>query len=255
MSVVVDTTDVICRRVRQLEQRVESLIDLISAKHAEDPSRLAPESDTPIQVITPESSAGSNAPTNAANSDAAAKEQLPRPWFDSAVFQPYDPVDAGLISEEHAYRVVDEFKQHFVWAFPFVVVDVDGPTLRRQEPFLFHAILTVAAHDAPGLQYVLSDQLRHEIGRVVEFSRKSLGILQGLLIYGGWYHGFYHPVSQQLAVIVQLCVALVQDLGLLKTLKTKPRKWSLADCGVISRAKGGLDEKRALLGTYFLTVA
>jgi hypothetical protein len=166
--------------VRQLEQRVESLIDLIAAKNTDIPVTSATENTAPTP---PESSTESNAPTDAAT-DALPLKKLAPPWLDAAAFQNYDPVTAGLIDEQHAYRLVDEFKASFVWAFPFVVVEVDGPALRRQEPFLFHAILTVAAYDTPGLQYVLSDKLRHEIGRIVEYSRKSLGILQGLLVTG-----------------------------------------------------------------------
>jgi hypothetical protein len=240
-------------RVRQLEQRVESLIDLIAAKNTDAPVTSVTENTVPTQIVTPESSAESNAPPNAAT-DALHLKKLAPPWLDVAAYQNYDPVTAGLIEEQHAYRLIDEFKESFVWAFPFVVVEVDGPALRRQEPFLFHAILTVTAYNTPGLQYVLSDKLRHEIGRIVEYSRKSLGILQGLLVYGGWYHGFYHPMTQQLTVVVQLCVALVHDLGLSKTTKAKPGKWPISDCGT-GRPKGTLAEKRAFLGTYFLSVA
>ncbi|KAH4018226.1 hypothetical protein HBH61_198610 [Parastagonospora nodorum] len=240
-------------RVRQLEQRVESLMDLISAKNTEGTSTLASPSTTPIQVATPETSAVSNTPTDDAS---CYSRSLTHTALQSAAFRFYDPVDAGAISEERAYRLLDEFKQHFVWAFPFIVVDVDGPTLRRQEPFLFHAILTVTAYDTPGLQYVLSDKLRHEIGRVVEHSKKSLGILQGLLVYGGWYHGFYHPASQQLTMIVHLCMAMVQDLGLSKNRKPKPVRRGAPVCGGggTNQVKGTMHEKRALLGTYFLTV-
>lgn len=239
--------------MRQLEQRVESLIDLISAKNTEATPKIASPSITPIQVATPEASAASTTPTDDASCYSRSLTQVA---LDSVAFQFWDPVDAGVISEERAYLLIDEFKQHFVWAFPFVVVDEDGPTLRRQEPFLFHAILTVTSHDTPGLQYVLSDKLRHEIGRVVEHSKKSLGILQGLLVYGGWYHGFYHPVSQQLTMIVHLCMAMVQDLGLSKNRKPKPARWAAPECagGGTNKVEGTLHEKRALLGTYFLTV-
>ncbi|EAT77398.2 hypothetical protein SNOG_15173 [Parastagonospora nodorum SN15] len=228
-------------------------MDLISAKNTEGTSTLASPSTTPIQVATPETSAVSNTPTDDAS---CYSRSLTHTALQSAAFRFYDPVDAGAISEERAYRLLDEFKQHFVWAFPFIVVDVDGPTLRRQEPFLFHAILTVTAYDTPGLQYVLSDKLRHEIGRVVEHSKKSLGILQGLLVYGGWYHGFYHPASQQLTMIVHLCMAMVQDLGLSKNRKPKPVRRGAPVCGGggTNQVKGTMHEKRALLGTYFLTV-
>lgn len=246
-------TDVILSRVRQLEQRVESLIDLIAAKKTVVPIISATENTGPTHPFTPESSAESNAPTDAAT-QALPIEQLTRPQLDAVAFQTYDPVTAGLIDEQHAYRLVDEFKKSFVWSFPFVVVEVNGPTLRSQEPFLFHSILTVTAYDTPGLQCVLSDKLRHEIARIVEYSRKTLGILQGLLVYGGWYHGFYHPVTQQLTIVVQLCVALVHDLGLSKTAKPKPGKWPITDCGT-GRPKGTVAEKRAFLGTYVLSVA
>jgi hypothetical protein len=236
------------RRVRQLEQRVESLIGLIAAKDI-DASTRAHDIPAPRQTITPDPSLSIDTTPH------VSPKELPVPAsIKSITFEAYDPIDAGLVSEQHAYKLVQEFQKSFVWTFPFVVVDMDGPTLRRQEPFLFHAILTVTANDTPQIQYMLSEELRHQIGRIVEHSRKSLGILQGLLVYGGWYHGFYHPANQQLTVVVQLCMALVQDLGLSKPTKTKPGKWSISDCGLINRPRGSLAEKRASLGTCFLTV-
>jgi hypothetical protein len=211
--------------VRQLEQRVESLIDMIAAKDVDVPSRVS-DNIAPTQTVTPDSGLSIDATPHSSPS---------------------------VIGEQHAYRLVQEFQESFVWAFPFVVVEVDGPTLRHQEPFLFHAVLTVTAYDTPNIQYLLSEQLRHQIGRIVEFSRKSLGILQGLLVYGGWYHGFYHPANQQLTVVVQLCTALVQDLGLSKPKRTMPGKWSTSNCGIRNRPKSSLAEKRAFLGTCFLT--
>jgi hypothetical protein len=241
-------TNATLSRVRQLEQRVESLIGLIAAKETDAPTK-GHDSTAPTQTVTPESSLPIDETPH-----VSPTEQNPRPSMDLVTFEAYDPVDAGVISEQHAYRLVQEFQQYFVWTFPFVVVDVDGPTLRRQEPFLFNAILTVTAYNTPPIQHMLSEQLRHQIGRIVEYSRKSLGILQGLLVYGGWYHGFYHPATQQLTVVVQLCMALVQDLGLSKPTRIKPVKWSASDCSILKRPTGSLAEKRAFLGACFLTV-
>lgn len=163
-------------------------------------------------------------------------------------------MEAGVIDERHAHRLVEEFKTSFVECFPFVVVDVDASTLRREQPFLFHSILTVTSYASPQIQYLLSEELRRQLARIIEHARKSLEILQGLLVYGAWYHAFYHPASQQLAIVVQLCVALVQDLGLSRNGKSKPNKLSLTGCGTQGGPKGTLSEKRALLGAYFLTV-
>lgn len=234
-------------RVRQLEQRVESLIDLLHAKNTDvgPTKKTTPAS----QIVTPESSTQTDTAPH-----PSPRADLHRLWIEAANFRALDPVDAGLIDEQHSYRLVRKFQESFIWSFPFVVVDTDGPTLRRQEPFLFHAILTVTAVDTPSIQHGLSERFRHEIGRMVEYGRKSLGILQGLLVYGGWYHGFYHPASQQLSTVVQLCVAMVQDLGLSSPVKRRPGKlWSAAECTIFNRAKGSLVEKRAFLGTYFLT--
>lgn len=47
---------------------------------------------------------------------------------------------------------------------------------------------------------------------------------------------------------------MVQDLGLSSPVKRRPGKlWSAAECTIFNRAKGSLVEKRAFLGTYFLT--
>jgi hypothetical protein len=68
------------------------------------------------------------------------------------------------------------------------------------------------------------------------------------------YHAFYHPADQQLAIVAQLCVALVQDLGLSRNTAARDSKWSIATCAISSRPTGSLTEKRAYLGTFFLTV-
>lgn len=237
----------ISRRVRQLEQCVERLIDLIAAKNTTSGTC---DSSVPVQLITPSSSASTDAPPPDSPNNPPA-----RYWPESPNFQAYDPVDAGAIDEQHAYRLVEEFKTAFVLSFPFVVVDSDGPMLRQQQPFLFHAILAVTAYETPSIQQILSEELRRQVARVIEHSRKSLEILQGLLVYGAWYHAFYHPANQQLAIVIQLCVALVQDLGLSRNARLKPGRWAVTDCGIHGRPKGSLDEKRAYLGTFFLTVA
>lgn len=238
-------SDTAHRRVRQLEQRVESLIDLIAAKNAS-----ASNSDNgAIQTVTPESSAH----TDAAPHESLVKQPT-RYWIESPPFKAYDPVAEGVLDEEHAYRLVKEFQTSFVLSFPFIVIEGTGPALRRDTPFLFLAVLTVTAYDTPKIQCVLAEELRRQMARNIEHCQKSLEILQGLLVYGAWYHTFYRPANQQLAIIIQLCVALVQDLGLSSTAKVKPNKWSIADCGILRRPSGSLAEKRAYLGTYFLAV-
>jgi hypothetical protein len=165
--------------VRQLEQRVESLIGLISSQNVgassatttTDPGIDAAERTAPqlhTQVVTPESTAPADTPQDSG-----------RYWIEPPPFQAYDPVEAGVIDEQHAY--------HVTTSFPFVLVETDAATLRQERPFLFHAILTVGVYDAPQIQCFLAAELRRQLARVIEYSRKSLEILQGLLVYGAWY--------------------------------------------------------------------
>ncbi|KAF1935721.1 hypothetical protein EJ02DRAFT_415320, partial [Clathrospora elynae] len=138
-------------------------------------------------------------------------------------------------------------------SFPFVVVEADALKLRQQQPFLFHAIMTATTGTTPHIQCVLGDEFKRQIAYSIEHSKKSLEVLQGLLVYGAWYTAFYRPATQQIAIIVQLCVALVQDLEFSSNQKKRVRPAAMKqyEQAVPSDPLAG---KRAFLGTYFLAV-
>jgi len=69
------------------------------------------------------------------------------------------------------------------------------------------------------------------------------------------YHFFYNPIEQQMAIMLQLCVAMVQDLGLSRNPRGKARKIILGEYGHRPTHEQSLAEKRAFLGTYYLTAA
>jgi hypothetical protein len=101
-------------------------------------------------------------------------------------FQPYDPVESGIISKAVASTLLDEFKTSFVSQFPFVVVpsNTGADDLRKNKPFLFLAIMAVTTYRNPLIQKALAIKLKAEIAnRIIERSHKSLEILQGLLVY------------------------------------------------------------------------
>lgn len=245
-------TNILSSRVRQLEQRVESLIDLIAAQKSgtatDAPVSSENQRSSIVQIVTPDSTATTDTP-NLPETPLSSKY-----FIETIPFKPFDPIEAGVLDEDYAFRLVDEFKTSMVPEFPFVIVDSDTETLRKQQPFVFHAILTVSSYGTPPIQHLLEDELKKQLARIIEYSRKSLEILQGLLVYAAWYHAFYKPVNQQLAVIVQLCVAFVQDLGISKHCKQQPAKWSVAECAIVGRPRGVIAEKRAYLGTFFVNV-
>jgi hypothetical protein len=148
-------------------------------------------------------------------------------------------VDRGLLSEAEAERLVATFKLDLVPKFPFVLL-AHGETaarLRDREPFLFLCVVAAAMGSAhPLCKTVTEEIMKHVTLRVVARSERNLELLRGLLVHCAWYSypaERYHP---RLLLLIQFCVSVLYDLGLHR--KPSPN----------------LDEQRALLGTYWLSV-
>lgn len=247
------------RRVRQLEQRVESLIGLLESKGQVT-------RDIPI---LPNTTGSTESPTSAGPSTASphprvnSTDTTDTPDSDSNEeedeFEVFDPVASGLINDARATDLLHRFRDTFVLSFPFVVVpcSIDAETLRHDQPFLFHAIMAVMTYETPSTQMTLVDEFRNQIAsRIIKQSHRSLEILQELLINAAWYHLYYKSKHQALATVVQLCVAMVQDLDLsrkpkIKTMNHVHRSTTESSPKVDRTAA----EKRAFLGTYVLAVA
>jgi hypothetical protein len=264
------------RRVRQLEQRVESLIDMLATGNNTNTAKI-PSLSTgdETMVLTPDSStisssASANYNPTLATAPAPSIDPCSLPanamhvtppvggvhkGFGMPFYEAYDPITAGVVDEQHATLLLHEFNNNFVLSFPFVVVTDGLPTLRRDHPFLLHAILTVTSYASPQIQHELADELKRQVARLVEHSQKGLGVLQGLMVYVAWYHTFYHPATQQLGLLIQMCVAMVQDLDG-RNLKTSLNNLSEGRNLYTADEKDlrSLAHYRALLGTYCLSV-
>ncbi|KAL5374714.1 hypothetical protein DPSP01_011732 [Paraphaeosphaeria sporulosa] len=250
-------------RVKQLEQRVDTLIDLLANGQtaalpvSSSASPIPREIDLPL-TTPPESSADPDGHSENAHpqygTPARSPENIPYVQTEPSCIA-YDPVEAGLLDDCMAESLLQEFRHSYTSAFPFVIVppSIDGKALRQSHPFLFHAILTVTAHRQVDLQLILAAKLKEQISlRVINHSHKSLELLQGVLLYTAWYHFYYDPIKQQLAVMLQLCVAMLQDLGFSKNPRNAKKKITMGDTGANLYSVRSLAEKRAFLGTYYL---
>lgn len=172
-------------------------------------------------------------------------------------FAAHDPVDAGVIEQRDAALLLRDYQSFFVNSFPFVVIPAatDANALRRQQPFLFLAIMAVTATKSPQVQEALAEEMKNQIAaRIIGRSQKSLEILQGLLVFAAFYHYFYQPERQQLSIIIHLCVAIIQDLGISKNPRDKARKFmSGVENEALLKSERPIAEKRAFLGTFYLT--
>jgi hypothetical protein len=231
--------------MKQLEQRVETLVGMLSANGVH-PSLLpntdlhtftTTGSDTTDPVELDESSVPCDTPDTPCSSASDA-------------FAPYDPVETGLMEEEETVRLLNEFRQESSDSFPFVIVEssVNAISLRREQPFLFLSIMAATTYRTPNTQCVLAGIFRDQVAvRIVQNSHKGLEMLQGLLVYSAYYHYYYRPGKQQLALMIQMSVAMAQEIGLSK----KCRNRDVTDTAPLLSAA----ENRALLGTYHLAAA
>ncbi|KAF2030238.1 hypothetical protein EK21DRAFT_66021 [Setomelanomma holmii] len=163
-------------------------------------------------------------------------------------FAVYDPVETGLLGNHEVAMLLEEFRVENSQCFPFVLLDesISTDDFRHAQPFLFLSIMAVMSYRTPGVQNSLAEEFRDQVAfRITDCSLKGLEALQALLIHVAYYHFFYKPGKQQLALMVQMCVATAQDLGLARKLR---------DRDVFSSApRAPPAEDRALLGTYFIS--
>jgi hypothetical protein len=244
--------------MKQLERRVETLMGMLSATGAAPDM---PETNSPTSAGA--QSGGSDMPNTVTThlpSDAPGVSPF---GADLDAFMPchpkepvslkepttYDPVHAGLLDETLTIQYFDEFRTEYTICFPFVVLDpsLDSSTMRREQPFLFLSIMATMAYRTPSTQRALGEAFKQQVAtRIVGNSHKGLEMLQGLLVHAAYYHYYYQPGHQQLALMIQMCVAMAQELRLSRRFQNRASEAppKLSNAG-----------NRALLGTYYLAAA
>ncbi|KAK9344247.1 hypothetical protein V1522DRAFT_410860 [Lipomyces starkeyi] len=166
-----------------------------------------------------------------------------------------DIIDRGLLSLGDVNKLLDVFRNSLVDHFPFVVLppSATAESLRRQSPFLFLAIIASMAFENSPLQRHLGNEIKKQIAsRIILGTEKNMDLLQGLLVHMAWYHYFVRLQKQQMFLILQLCITLVQDLGLHRSPKDNKHSFCL-DQRRTSQTTRNPAEKRALLGVYYLS--
>jgi hypothetical protein len=140
---------------------------------------------------------------------------------------------------------------------PFVILPADTTALALQqsEPFLMQAITVVASfHDTTRQQSMAKAFMRDLCDRLLINGEKSLGLLQGLLIFSNWYNPhLYAPRNS--TNLLHLAMALATDLNIDRGPGEKAQMdAAMKAYGVAKPAKRLTnDELRAVLGTFYLT--
>jgi hypothetical protein len=103
--------------------------------------------------------------------------------------------------------------------FPFVVIPagMTAEELRAAKPFLYENIMMVTSYSKVSRQLKLrSEVIKSLTEQTFILGKKSLDLLQGIVVFAAWYH-HYQWASPQLTNMIQLATALVFDLGLHRT--------------------------------------
>ncbi|KJR87925.1 uncharacterized protein SPSK_07010 [Sporothrix schenckii 1099-18] len=126
-----------------------------------------------------------------------------------------DVIDRGLVQEELASVLLDEFTTYSEKQFPFVAMPSYASLsyMRRDRPYVLLAVLTVTADTS--LQARLALEYRKALSQamLVE-SRNSLDLLQSVLIFCIWHHHYFRPYSSQLYQLSQIAVTMAVEINL-----------------------------------------
>ena len=139
--------------------------------------------------------------------------------------------------------------------FPFVVFPV-GTTprhLQATRPTLMKVIRMVAStrhlRSMRGQSRAVMEHLSHAI---LMRSERSLDLLQGILVFLGSYH-YFCMTHAQLNNLTRLAVSLVEDMGLNTCPKSQQRRTQLPLMRTDEPMSRTNEEKRALLGVWYMS--
>ncbi|KAL1798757.1 hypothetical protein ACET3X_002794 [Alternaria dauci] len=155
--------------------------------------------------------------------------------------------------------LLDRYQRLMAPHMPFVIIPrgINASDLARSKPFLLKAIETVTFfHDTTTQQFMVKDLMQQISERMLINGEKSLDLLQGMLVFSNWYNPhLFAPPSHN--VLLHLTMALTHDLDIDRAPGFCEKVTLMAASqahGVPQPAKVVTnDERRAVLGTFYLT--
>ena len=172
----------------------------------------------------------------------------------------YDKFDHIAFGLDDLDELLHIFRNDFFPEFPFILLSSEdtSESLRHKNPFLLWSIVAATSYKDFRLQRRLGREIQRQIAtRIIMDNEKSLDLLQGLLVHLAWHHYFLRPESPQILLFLQLCINLVNGLGLgrdhsARTTSKVDRAPNLRPGTEPVRGMHSLCELRAFLGTYYL---
>ncbi|RDL30129.1 uncharacterized protein BP5553_10407 [Venustampulla echinocandica] len=167
------------------------------------------------------------------------------------------PLPQRKLTLKDAERLLTAFQKISAF-FPFVQVAEEAtvPSLSRTSPFLLLAILTTASFTCPQVCHQLDHEFKRVLSsKVIVEGRKSLDLLQGLLVYIAWYPLYVNPKKNQSFMYMNIATSLVTDLGLDRELPNLSGFSTISTEGLIDGCEFTQAARHAYLGAYYLSTA
>ncbi|KIX94678.1 uncharacterized protein Z520_09724 [Fonsecaea multimorphosa CBS 102226] len=235
-------------RVAQLEEKINTLTNLLTSNDGPPPARLDPvaapsgssQHSQPAHPPISESGSGDpnglwsaslltptlTPPTGGRNNNAETIQAQSTATHAICCGKTMKLVEPAGVNAGGHFRVTlapvleeklfSDFRTQMNIHFPFVVIppQATAVSLREEKRFLFRTCITAAAQADPPLLRQLADDLMRYIGEhILMKGEKSLDLLQGLLVFCSWFQ-YYNHNNPQVMNLLHLATAMATDLGL-----------------------------------------
>jgi hypothetical protein len=166
------------------------------------------------------------------------------PHQPEAMLQSKDVIDLGILSIQQATKLFHRFVTELVPQYPPIAVfrpDTPPDLIRKEKPILFLAILAAAAGPSDGDTYsVLNTRILEVYAeQIIVKSKKSIEMVQSLLITALWNIPSEDSCSVKCAQLINMAGILALDLGIDKNIKI-----SLAGFPRLTSTGSGTAEKQ-----------
>lgn len=170
--------------------------------------------------------------------------------------RPEAPIDHDLVQQllrdHEADALMNEYRDMSA-SFPFVIIhpDTSAEHLHNSKPMLLLAVLTVASWRDHKRQMKLDEIFRKELAhRTMVAPRRTLGLVQSVLVYLSWYHFVFSHKTQQIFFLHHLVIGLALDIGLHKDYQ--PLNFPHRPPPPTPSPEDRRERHRAFLGCYYL---
>lgn len=247
------------RRTAHLEERLNSLVDLlrasgeISTAEAEL-QRSSPQTDK--READTVSTSASLGPNSATSEDDDEVIDVPSAWNSHGPPRCVCRATHGkiVLRRRPDDQVLEIFQTHLMPVFPFVVIPsgTQADRLKVEKPFLFEAIsMASSIYDIRAMRGRMYRLIQRITNQIIMTSTKSMDILQALLVMLAW-HQNHCVLHAQMNNLLHLAQSQMADLLLHREPGVHERT-GLMVLNIKEPPPRTNEEKRVALGVWFLT--